>query len=270
MTLIVSLRIPDGVVIAGDSLSAMMVGAKARAQKVVKCPNCKGSHQVGMEVNLPVFPTSTFSYAQKVFSFLGNYGIGVYGQGQIAGKTPYFIFRQLENELAGDMGGPGNQASDVAEKIKKRLSEIVLGSMTEDQINSAPKGWIALGVQVAGYDEDKPLTIEVQVGQESRLTYHKDFGCTVSGKHEVTMALWDLAKSRPEGQAMFQAFSLQDAIDYADFLINTTSQYQRFSRSTPTVGGAIDVALVTPFDGFKWIRQKPLALKIEGGRNDKE
>lgn len=63
--------------------------------------------------------------------------------------------------------------------------------------------------------------------------------------------------------ANIAAFSLQDAIDYAKFLIKTTADYQRFSGSLPVVGGEIDIALVTNRGGFQWIEQKQLYRMLE-------
>jgi len=34
------------------------------------------------------------------------------------------------------------------------------------------------------------------------------------------------------------------------------------------MGGEIDIALVTPFDGFQWVRQKDLSQTIEENRYD--
>jgi hypothetical protein len=80
-------------------------------------------------------------------------------------------------------------------------------------------------------------------------------------------AIWSLQKEHPENQPPYHTFSVQDAIDYAEFLIQTTISHQRFSQTIPSVGGDIDIALVTPFDGFQWIRQKPLG-KVLGGKSD--
>ena len=76
----------------------------------------------------------------------------------------------------------------------------------------------------------------------------------VPGDPTVVNLLW------PGGvlTANVAAFSLQDAIDYASFLIRTTSEYQRFSGKWQTVGGDIDIALITNRNGFQWIKQKPL------------
>jgi len=93
-------------------------------------------------------------------------------------------------------------------------------------------------------------------------------GCTISGQPVVTQAIWSLYKD-PMQTPTFEVFSLQDAIAYAEFLINTTAIHQQFSNTMPNVGGEIDIALVTPFDDFKWIRQKELSkllVQLRGSR----
>jgi hypothetical protein len=88
-------------------------------------------------------------------------------------------------------------------------------------------------------------------------------GCNVSGDIRVVNLLWNVQPG--DGSANFGAFSLQDAIDYARFLIRTTADYQRFSGVMPTVGGEIDLALVTSHRGFQWIAQKQLYRMLDSG-----
>ena len=55
----------------------------------------------------------------------------------------------------------------------------------------------------------------------------------------------------------------KDAIDLADFLVETTKRFVRFLPGADTVGGNTDIAVVTKYEGFKWIRRKhfyPTAL----------
>ncbi len=63
--------------------------------------------------------------------------------------------------------------------------------------------------------------------------------------------------------------TLQDAIDFCVLMTRTTESIQRFSDGTlltpggiPGVGGDIDVAVITPKEGFRWLKQK--TLKAEG------
>jgi len=59
--------------------------------------------------------------------------------------------------------------------------------------------------------------------------------------------------------------TIQDAVDFCTLMIQTTSAIQRFSDGInadlgdmPGVGGPIDVAVITPDQGFVWISKKKL------------
>lgn len=92
---------------------------------------------------------------------------------------------------------------------------------------------------------------------------HLDFvGANWHGQNHFANALMP--------RAPFQAFSLQDAVEYAEFIIDSTAKAQRFSRELPTVGGAIDIALITPFDDFTWIKRKELYPDKRDGKKDKK
>jgi hypothetical protein len=49
---------------------------------------------------------------------------------------------------------------------------------------------------------------------------------------------------------------VQDAIELAEFLTETTKAYYRFLPGADIVGGDIDIAVVTRHEGFKWIKRK--------------
>ena len=50
---------------------------------------------------------------------------------------------------------------------------------------------------------------------------------------------------------------LQDAVDYAMHLIRTTIDTLRFEPRYSSVGGPIDVLVVTP-EGMRWVQRKEL------------
>jgi hypothetical protein len=54
------------------------------------------------------------------------------------------------------------------------------------------------------------------------------------------------------------AMPIQDAIDLARFLVETTIGLVKFSVNRPqkTVGGPIEIAAITKHEGFKWIQRK--------------
>ncbi|MEN6329142.1 MAG: hypothetical protein ABFC91_02495 [Methanobacteriaceae archaeon] len=64
------------------------------------------------------------------------------------------------------------------------------------------------------------------------------------------------------------AMSLQDAVDFSTLMIQTTSAMQRFSDGInadpgdmPGVGGPIDVAVITPDQGYVWVKKKHLRFE---------
>lgn len=59
-----------------------------------------------------------------------------------------------------------------------------------------------------------------------------------------------------QAQMVHPAMPVQDAIDLADFLVETTKRFVRFLPGADTVGGDTDIAVVTKHEGFKWVRRK--------------
>jgi hypothetical protein len=52
------------------------------------------------------------------------------------------------------------------------------------------------------------------------------------------------------------AMPIQDAIDLAHFLVETTVKFVRFLPGDKVVGGPIEVATITKHEGFKWVSRK--------------
>lgn len=56
---------------------------------------------------------------------------------------------------------------------------------------------------------------------------------------------------------LWEYFTLQDAIDFARFAVETTINTMRFKNVVETVGGNVDVLLITP-DETRWIQKEEL------------
>jgi len=53
------------------------------------------------------------------------------------------------------------------------------------------------------------------------------------------------------------AMPIQDAIDLARFLVDTSAGFMKFSiTDAKTVGGPIEIAAITKHEGFKWVQRK--------------
>lgn len=259
MTLIASLRTLDGIVIAGDSLATFTTNPTLQGDVDVVCPSCGHKHITQATLTGAASPSTTFSYAQKVFPFFEEYGVGTYGVGQLAGKTNYFAIRELEKKTK-EAGKKPTSAKEAAEMIGEYAYELLKQMFTDAHldISKQPDEWCYNGFQVVGYDGQEPVTYMVEIGKVVVTTPHKGLDVTVNGQIDVAQSLFTLYQSNPYSSPLIDGFALQDAVEYAEFLIRTTALHQRFSRAIPGVGGDIDIALVTPFDKFRWIRQKKL------------
>jgi len=268
MTLIVSLRTPDGIVIAGDSLATMMANAEVGADLNVICPQCNHQHISQQVIGLPPMPATTLSYAQKIFPFLDDYAIGTFGVGILAGKTINFAIRELEKEIKGK---PITQKPSNVTEAAKRAGEYVHSLLKEQfklekqDLDKFPADQFPLGLHVVGYDKTDAKTITVTIGKTVQYMENKGAGIAASGETLVLQTLGSIYTQNQLMKPVYELFSLQDAIEYAEFAISTTASFQHFSRSMATVGGDVDIALVTPFEHFKWIKQKSLQSRLIGG-----
>ena len=61
----------------------------------------------------------------------------------------------------------------------------------------------------------------------------------------------------PQEDILWNYFTLQDAVDFARYAVETTIQTMRFKNVVETVGGGVDVLVVTP-DETKWLQKVEL------------
>lgn len=61
----------------------------------------------------------------------------------------------------------------------------------------------------------------------------------------------------PFEDILFSYFTLQDAVDFARYAVETTIQTMRFKNVVETVGGSVDILVITP-DETKWLQKETL------------
>lgn len=61
----------------------------------------------------------------------------------------------------------------------------------------------------------------------------------------------------PVENILFEFFTLQDAVDFARYAVETTIQTMRFKNVVETVGGDVDILVITPNE-TKWLQKKNL------------
>jgi hypothetical protein len=260
MTLNVSMRVPDGIVLASDSLTTVTQRIDQKMNVETDCKKC-GDHIEIKDVAVPpmTVPSSTWPYAQKVYPLQRKFGLATHGSAYVNNRS---IYNHVSELTTPEDDGNGDHLDKMANFIVEHFKTQMLLEWKKGGVdaNLQPDTFYPLGFQLCGFTKDSngepvPRTCCLQIGKSPKISNYDSIGCTVTGDTSVVCHLW--AKDQPSN-VDYRLFSLQDAIDYAKFLIRTTSDYQRFSGKLPTVGGEIDIALITNHRGFRWIAQKDL------------
>lgn len=91
-------------------------------------------------------------------------------------------------------------------------------------------------------------------------------GATWDGEtHTLTRLLKNVALVDENGNCnglplepiLFEYFTLQDAVDFARYAVETTIKTMRFKNVIETVGGEVDILVITP-DETKWLQKAEL------------
>jgi hypothetical protein len=265
MSLILSLRISDGIVVATDSLSTSNDLLEIASSNIeIKCPYCnKVIKDKGFKLPPIPIPFSASSYTQKLLKFFKKYAISFFGIGILNKRSIYYHIKQFEskNEEIGDYS-----LDKIVEKIEEYFESELMKAFP-DYKNKAPDNWLPIGFHINGYLEKNNnlsgITFELKIGKKSEIKIFDSIGCTVGGDVRVVAKLWEIGKIDPKQVIRYQLLSLQDAIELSEFFMNTTSIFQKFANQVPTVGGETDIALITPFHGFTWVKRKRLNKIIE-------
>ena len=269
MSLVVSLRIPDGIVVAADSLATSHTLLEFVAQEVeVECPHCKEKIS-GKEFHFPPVPIpfSASSYTQKLFPLQGKFALSSVGQGIINNQSIYYHIKQFEllNKSIGSL-------RETLNALITYFEQQLLAQFPKYK-EEAPKDWHPLGIHINGYEDVEgkviPVTYEAFIGRDNVVRRRDTIGCTIGGDMSVVQKLWEIGKADPRRSFKYSLFSLQDAIDLSEFLITTTSTFQRFANEVSTVGGEVDIALLTPFYDFQWMKRKQLIERLEKSNEQK-
>jgi hypothetical protein len=73
---------------------------------------------------------------------------------------------------------------------------------------------------------------------------------------ETVEPLLDQVRQQLETPLVHSAMPIHDAIALADFLVDLTKRYRAFLQGADIVDGPTDIAAITKYEGFKWIKRK--------------
>jgi len=254
----VTVRVPDGIVIASDSLASQQNPLQLPPLSVAhhhKCGSCGHEEDLGLAVQAPAIgvPSNSSPFANKLF-YIGQFGVSFHGAAGVGGRT---LCNHVLNYVHTDFA-PSKTVREVAEDLSTILHDALKKQIGD--LSKIPDGATALGFQIAGYnptDLDSGSTYLVAIGREKKIEDTSGpAGVAFGGVVDVADRIY--RKILPTDNVSLELMTLPDAVDYARFLIRTTADYQRFAKMVPVVGGPIDIAVITKWAGFRWVQRKTL------------
>ena len=263
MTIVVSVKVTDGVVLASDSATTFM-DSSGTAVKV-------------------------YNNANKIFNLVKGLPLGAmtYGAGSIGPSSIATLSKDLRAHFA-DENSP-----HYFDRLNYTVEEVALKCQAffDEQFNTAyPEGLpnAVMGYRVCGYGSHDMLAQgwEFYVGDTGDVPptafYNTEaFGPRWAGDGEalnrlvlgfsenVMVALTDEGLdpsavddvrrkiiSKTFRELYLAAMPIQDAIELAKFLAETAAKFSHFSLLAATIGGPIEIATITKHEGFRWVARK--------------
>lgn len=251
MSLVVTTYVPEGIVMASDSRQSITIEGKT--------PDGKPLPRVDTVNSDNVYKTYLLSKKDRDGKPIFEVGVGSFGQDLLGGiSTASHIKKFVQKELTDE-----DDVTTIPEKLvgffKKSFPDAdtgfhVMGYKREGKVSVPCVYYCHVGKNI--FDQRK------NIKSDGKLTY----GATWSGQIDVLSGILGptlmpghkgkaIAMRKPP--IIWDALTLQDAIDFSIFAIRTTIDTIRFQARPKNVGGPIDVLVITP-DGARWIQRKEL------------
>lgn len=267
MTVAVMVKVFDGLVLAADSATTMMLQ--------------NGGAQV-------------YNNANKIFHLHRKLPIGAvtWGLGNIGDASIATISKDLRRRLMGKDDAYSDWDLDAGsytvESVAERVIEMFYDELFITQYGSDPQPQVgALGFLVAGYSagvkQPEAWLVHVdgsgvrpvpslaasydvagwvafaQPEASNRLFNGFDPNLGVALEAELEPSQWAKAEGVMSGfrrTPVEPAMPFADAIALAKFMVDVTIGYSRYLLGPDTVGGQVEVAAINRHEGFKWVSRK--------------
>ena len=269
MSIAISLKVNEGVILAADSAATV----------------------TGIAPTGEVGVANIYNNANKIINLRKEFSIGVvaYGSASIGVVPISSIFKDLRNRFQDpDDLWHLDKGTYTMKYVADRVKEYIYDGLYVAQYKDWPEK-PTMGFIIAGYSPreqmaeefsfeitkdgcvgPKPIRAVNQIGvtwraegeaihrlvlgYDPRLKVVLEQGLGVP-PNQLDQAM-QVIRSGLTAQLISEAMPIQDAIDLAEFLVDLTVKYYRFRPSAPTVGGPIEIAAITKHEGFKWVKRK--------------
>jgi len=268
MTIAISIKVNDGVVLAADSASTLLGEFPGGKRGVV----------------------NIYNNANKVFNLYKGKPIGAitWGVGSIGPSSIETLMKDFRRDVLvkREYGFEKDSYTikNIADRFKAFIYDEHFVRVYGDPTKGPPLGFVIAGYSTgSGYAEE--YSIDIRGGVQPvpvPLRQEDECGVTWFGEIEAisrilygygtgleTILIKDLSVPKESiapvmsvitkglaCQVVSPPMPIQDAIDLARFLVELTIQFCRFRPGALTVGGPVEIAAITKHEGFKWISRK--------------
>lgn len=262
MTIVLALKVGDGVVLGADSASTIIGN--------------NGSYH------------NSYFNAEKLFNLVKGLPIGAvtYGLGGLAGRSVGSLAKDLRARMSDSSNAtwylePDKYTiSDVTDRVKRFFYDELYSKHIPAGPEAPGMGFLIAGYS-AGAESSEVWRFNVKEGgvveTPSCLTPSSEpWSAHWEGQGEAIRRLllghtWQIVErlvaagmTQPDALQLVHTVQpvvhptmpIQDAIDLVHFLIDTTCGYVRFAPGPATVAQPIDSAAITRHEGFRWVRRK--------------
>lgn len=258
MTIVASVKVRDGLILAADSMTQIYGASPQGQQQYLKgYENAKKLYRLG---DLPI-------------------GVMTYGLGNIGQRSIEGLVREFAAVEIGQRKKVETIALALFDFIKGKYEEEGYADLAE------PPG---LGFYVAGYSPKAhfPDEWEFRLPRDAKpvqVRASEDFGANWRGiefpftrlwmgfalripaeleakgwsQDEIGQLLGDL-----QAPALYDGMPVQDAVNFAAYILRVTIGYTEFTVGPSECGGPIQLATVLPDEGFKWIEKPDLRISM--------
>lgn len=274
MTVVVAVKVYDGIVLAADSATSLGVNPPTEL--------VPGGQKITTAAQV-------YNNADKVFHLHRDLPIGLatWGGGHISSASIATLAKDLRRRLMGREPENADWELNKDEYTISEVAEYVVKLLFDELYSKSPSPSDYIGFFLAGYSSGarhpegweiefqnstvRPVPVRVwdTMGSGWRSYGQGDavgrllngFGPSLKEAlealvpQEMRPALTDTL-NKESRLAALDAMPFADAIDFAKFCVDTTIGYTRFLPGSEIVGGPVDVAGISRHEGFKWVQRK--------------
>lgn len=243
MSFVITVYVPTGIVMASDSRQSITIEAKA--------PD---------GTPLPKIETVSSDFVYKTFLLeKQQVGINSYGDTLLGKTTIDSHIKRFSEEMVDDK----DDVTIVVDKLIKFFRR------------HFPKADTSF--HVAGFKKKDrksiPHVFRCHVGKNTierpnvaPKTDNVKYGASWGGQADVISSLIQPTPGQPKAPIIWDAMTIQDAIDFAIYAVRTTIDTMHFQARSKNVGGPVDVLLITPDEPARWIQRKQFRGELATNR----